>query len=200
LDSDLELVVRAADGDASAFEEIVRQYEKKIYTYALRMSGSREDAYDLSQEIFLRTYKSLPFFKKEARFSTWLYRIAANVCIDFFRKQKKVEQTPLIEEDENGQTEREIPDRRFDPETELEKRQLRESLEKALECLSEPHRQMIVMRDINGLSYAEIAETLELEEGTVKSRIARARDSMRRLLLGSGNFSCHQASNRAERR
>ena len=200
MDDDLAIVLRVKDGNGAAFEEIVHLYEKKIYTYTYRMTGSREDAYDLSQEIFLRAYKSLAFFKMESKFSTWLYRIAANICVDFFRKNKKHDETALTGETEDGPYEREIADRRFSPESELEKKQLREEMGKALQSLSREHRQMIVMRDINGLSYTEIAQALELEEGTVKSRIARARSSMRRLLLASGNISPSVSSNQAEKR
>ena len=178
------LIERAQGGDTAAFEELVRSCEKRVYNIALRMCGNAEDAFDISQEVFLRVYRVLPAFKLECAFSTWLYRITNNICIDFGRKKAKSRTQPLYIEDDEGSTRPlEIEDPTFDPAALFERRELMEAVERCLLLLSPDHRIALVMRDLNGLSYQEIAEALELEEGTVKSRIARARAHMRKLLL-----------------
>jgi RNA polymerase sigma-70 factor (ECF subfamily) len=161
-------------------------YEKKVYSMALRMSGSAEDAFDLSQEIFLRIYRSIGLFKMESSVSTWIYRLSTNVCIDFLRRRKKRPETALISEQEDGEYENEIPDTRYSPESEYDKTELREQLSKALLCLSPEHRQIVVLRDINGLSYTEIADLLGIEEGTVNPGCsARANSFAGRWPLGT---------------
>lgn len=173
---DLDLVSRAKSGDSAAFEELVVLHQNKIYTLCLRMSGNAEDALDLSQESFLRIYKALPFFKEQSSFSTWAYSIATNVCIDFTRKMKKRKTVPLHVTDEHGEEVlREIPSNLYHPEQEYEKTQLREAIAAGLDSLSPEHREILILREISGLSYQEIGEVLDLESGTVKSRINRAR-------------------------
>ena len=175
-ETDLSLVKRAKNGDASAFEELVVLYQKKVYNLSLRMCGNTEDAFDLSQETFLRAYKALPFFKEKSSFSTWIYSIATNVCIDFARKQNRFKTVPLHMPDENNDDIAfDIPDTRYQPETEYEKAELREAVARGLQTLSPEHREILVLREIGGLSYREIGDSLNLEPGTVKSRINRAR-------------------------
>ena len=173
------LVEKAKNGDSSAFEKLYDLYATKVYNTALRMTRNAEDALDLSQEIFIRVYKSLPFFKGDSSFSTWLYSIASNACIDFTRKETKKKHDSV---DEALQ----LPDVKT-PESELEKRQLREDIANAISSLPPNLREVIVLREINGLSYAEIADALDIEEGTVKSRISRAREKLCILLSEYGN-------------
>jgi RNA polymerase sigma-70 factor (ECF subfamily) len=199
MDNELQLITRIRSGDSNAFELLMHAYEKKVYSMALRMSGSAEDAFDLSQEIFLRIYRSIGLFKMESSVSTWIYRLSTNVCIDFLRRRKKRPETALISEQEDGEYENEIPDTRYSPESEYDKTELREQLSKALLCLSPEHRQIVVLRDINGLSYTEIADLLGIEEGTVKSRLFRAREQLRRQ-MAVGNNPASASSNRAEKR
>lgn len=189
--TDDELVALAKGGDMNAFEKIVKTYEKRVYNIALRMSGNEHDAFDLSQEAFLRVYRTLSSFKGRSSFSTWLFRITSNICIDFARKQarkNKKEQPIYIRADDGGEALLEIPDLRYNPEEISEKRRMREALQSALERLSPEHRQIIALRESGGLSYAEIAAALSLGEGTVKSRLARARESLREALVSGGNF------------
>ncbi len=186
-----ELVSRAKQGDQEAFSELVEANQNRIYTLALRMTGSPEDGADLAQEAFLRAWRSLPSFQGESNFSTWLYRLTSNLCIDFLRREKRrkavTAAVPLDGEEDSPPAQ--VPDHRFTPESELERRELRAAVDRGLAKLSDDHRQVLVLRELEGLSYVEIAGRLELEEGTVKSRIARARLALRNILLADGNFS-----------
>lgn len=185
-----ELVARAKAGDDEAFAQLMRDNEKRIYNLALRMTGNPEDAMDLAQEAFLNAWRGLKFFKGDSAFSTWVYRLASNACIDHLRKQKRRQDISVpMPGEQDDERPVEIPDERFQPEQELERRELNREVMQSLEQLSDEHRQVLVMREINGRSYQEIADVLDLEVGTVKSRIARARNSLRKILLERGNFS-----------
>lgn len=185
-----ELVQRAAEGDRRAFEQLVVQYQKPVYNLALRMSGSEDDAFDLSQEAFLRAWRGLKFFKFESSFSTWLYRLTSNVCIDFLRQKKRSNVVSLnfLDED-NEQQEFAQPDQTPGPEEQAIRADERDRIAQALNELEPEYRQALTLCAINGLSYIEIAEVLEIPAGTVKSRISRAREKMRLKLQQSGNKS-----------
>lgn len=186
-----ELVTRAKQGDQDAFAQLVEANQNKIYSLAYRMAGNPEDAADLAQEAFLRAWRTLPSFQGDSSFSTWLYRLTSNLCIDFLRREKrrKTAITVTSLDDEENAAPADVPDCRFNPECELERKELRNAVGQALLKLSDEHRQVLILRELDGLSYTEIAERLELGEGTVKSRIARARLSLRNILLETGNFS-----------
>ena len=169
-----DLIRRAQGGDDDAFEALVRAYQTRVYNLALRMSKNAEDAFDLTQETFIRIYKALSLFKGQSAFSTWVYSIASNVCIDFARRQKKHRERSVSLSDAGGEA-LDIPDVRFRPDTELERAELRRAIAAGLDSLSPEHREILVLREIWGLSYSEICEVLDLEAGTVKSRISRAR-------------------------
>ena len=185
-----ELVERARKGDESAFEVLVTDNEKRIYNLCRRLTGNPEDAAELTQEAFLNAWRGLGRFQGESSFSTWLYRLASNACIDFLRKEKRrqnLSMTVSLDDDEEAR-QVEFPDERYTPERELERTEVRQAVAAGLERLTPEHRQVLVMREINGLSYAEIGAVLGLEEGTVKSRIARARNALRKVLTERGNF------------
>lgn len=197
-----ELVALAKQGDQDAFAQLVQANQNKIYSLALRMTGNPEDGADLAQEAFLKAWRSLSAFQEESSFSTWLYRLTSNLCIDFLRKEKRrkaaVTTVSLDGDDEDDAPPVEVPDHRFTPETEVERRELRAAMSRALHSLSDEHRRILILREVEGLSYTEIAAVLELEEGTVKSRIARARISLRNILQKDGNFSPPPSSNHSE--
>ncbi|HJA63183.1 MAG TPA: sigma-70 family RNA polymerase sigma factor [Candidatus Intestinimonas stercoravium] len=185
-----ELVRRAKDGDQLAFEQLVTDNEKRIYNLCRRMVGDQEDAAELTQETFLNAWRGLPGFQAESAFSTWLYRLASNVCLDFLRREKRRKSLSLtvVSLDQEEAVELEIPDQRYAPEGELERLEQRQAIRDGLARLSEEHRQVLVLRELSGLSYREIAQLLGVEEGTVKSRIARARGALRKVLVEEGNF------------
>ena len=186
-----ELVRMAAGGDEDAFAELVRLYENKVYQLALRMCSRPEDAVDVAQEAFLSAWRGLPTFRGEAGFATWLYRLTSNVCIDFLRKEKRrrdISMTVSLEDEEEAR-QAQLPDERYSPQQALERSELRQAVRDGLNTLSPEHRQVLVLRELEGRSYGEIAALLGLEEGTVKSRIARGRLALRNYLVASGNFS-----------
>ena len=186
-----ELLSRAQKGDSAAFESIVRAHEATVFHLALRQLGNREDAEDAAQEVFLKAYTGLSSFRAESKLSVWLYRITNNVCIDFLRRRR--ETVSLSQENEDGEPlELELPDERFDPAALAERKDLREQVGKALQALPPDAREILLLRELGGQSYEEIADTLEIDLGTVKSRIFRARKKLCALL--EGNFSGDGAS------
>lgn len=193
------LVSKAQRGDTVSFEKLVVENQTKVYNLALRMVGNEEDAFDMSQEAFIKAYNSLGSFRGDSRFSVWLYRLTTNVCLDFLRAESRRNHTSLtFLSDEDEEKELEIPDDRFSPETAAEKKELREELGRGLMSLPEEYRLILLLREINGLSYEEISKALSLEEGTVKSRIFRARKRLCAILSAQGNISKKQSSNRAK--
>ena len=144
---------------------------------------------DASQEVFLRVFRFLPGFQEESGFSTWIYRIGVNVCKDMLVKRNKRNELSLeLPDDEDDNRTVEVADERYDPQAIVEQSDLRESLASAIAELPQQQREMIVLRDIQGLSYEEIGQVLCLESGTVKSRLSRARENLRKKLLQSGNI------------
>lgn len=195
-EEELEIILRVRAGDTDAFEALVLEHQNKVYSLALRMVGNEEDARDMAQEAFIRAFNSLASFRGESKFSVWLYRLTSNICIDFLRGRAKRRTVSLIWEDEDGEEgELEIPDERFSPEARLERTELRESVRRGLDSLSPEYREILLLREINGLSYDEISRALNLEEGTVKSRIFRARKKLSEFLIREGNIPGSIASN-----
>ena len=187
-----ELVRAAAGGDTEAFERLVETYENKIYTLALRMSGSPDDAVDIAQEAFLAAWRGLPAFRGEAGFATWLYRLASNAAIDYLRRQRKQRGELSLDDEELGL---DAVDAGPGPQDAAEGEEVRSAVAAGLGALSEGHRQVLVLRELQGLSYEEIAAVLAVDLGTVKSRISRARSALRKILLENGNLSGYLPSN-----
>ena len=195
-EQELRIIRRVQDGDTEAFEDLVRAHEKTVYNLALRMTGSPQDAEDMAQEAFLKAYRSLPEFRGDSKFSVWLYRIVSNVCLDHLRRQSRRPTVSLITEDEDGEEQEwDLPDESFSPERLLEQKLTREAVQKGLAQLPEEQRQILLLREIRGLSYEEIAGILSLEPGTVKSRIFRARKRLCAILQREGNIPDRYASN-----
>ncbi|HIU42689.1 MAG TPA: sigma-70 family RNA polymerase sigma factor [Candidatus Ventrousia excrementavium] len=191
--SEQDIVRRARAGDERAFEELVTTYEKKIYHISLRYTGNEHDAMDVTQEVFLRVFRFLPQFQEESRFSTWLYRIAVNASLDFLRRRSPAGELSLDDPDEEGLT-LEVSDPRYQPEAQLESAELRQAICDGIEALPPRMREIVILRDISGLSYEEIGEVLGIEQGTVKSRLSRARSRLATFLTGKGNHSRKSAS------
>ena len=187
-EQELAVIRRVQRGDVNAFEELVAAYEKNVYNLALRMTGSPEDAEDMAQESFIKAYNSLPSFRGDSKFSVWLYRIVSNVCLDFLRKKSRRGTVSLSVEDDGEDVQLDLPDTSQSPEALLEKKLTRESVQRGLASLPPDARQILLLREIQGLSYEEIGETLGLEPGTVKSRIFRARKKLCAYLLADGNI------------
>lgn len=187
--SEKKIIEKVLGGDANAFEELVLKYEKTVYNLALRMVGDRDDAFDMTQEAFIKAYGSLSSFRGDSKFSVWIYRIATNVCLDFLRSKSRKQQVSLtVSDDDDEDAQLDIPDPSSDPEQQLMQKMSMQSVEEGLKTLPDKQRQILVMRELGGMSYAEIGKALSLEEGTVKSRIFRARKRLCIFLLDSGNI------------
>lgn len=177
------LVERAKRGDVAAFEQLIGQYEKKVFNEAYRLTGNREDAFDIAQEAFVKVYTSLPDFRGDSSFSTWLLRIVRNACFDELRKRKRERSASLQETVamEDGAMERQFADSTDGPEQALERVETQRVVQQSISRLEEEYRVVLVMRDIQGYSYNEIADSLGINLGTVKSRLNRARNALKEM-------------------
>ena len=182
------LLERARQGDQEAFGELVLLYEKKVFALTLRMCKNPEDAAEAAQEAFLAAWQGLKFFRGESSFSTWLYRLASNACVDLLRREGRHRSAagPSLNDEE---TFLDVADDAPGPQALAERSELKEQIEAGLRALTPEHREVLVLREIHQLSYEEIAGVLSLDLGTVKSRISRGRKQLRNFLLRSGNFS-----------
>jgi len=177
------LVKKAQNNDLSAFEELVRLYQNKVYALCANLTGNRDDAQDLAQEAFIRAYRAMGSFRNEADFGTWLHRIAVNVCLNHRRKNGGRQTLSLDEphrDDDGGEIQREVAAEDGDPLQALEEKEFRGLVRAALNELSEEHRTALVLREIEGYSYEEVSRMLGCSLGTVKSRLSRAREAMKR--------------------
>ena len=192
---DKQLVQQAAAGDTAAFETLVERYQQQVYHLTLRMVGNDADAQDLAQEAFVRAWRGLGSFQFTSQFSTWLYRLTSNICIDFLRAQKrrKVVSLTMLRDDEDSQWD--LPDDDPLPEQQMIAAEEREALSRAFASLDPEFRQILTLRIVNGCSYQQISQILGIAEGTVKSRISRAREQLRKKMAANGNISGSGASN-----
>lgn len=180
-DAEIMLMKKAKDGDIEAFELLIESCRKRVFNIALRMLGNYEDASETTQEVFIRIFKSLGSFKENSSFYTWVYRITSNVCLDELRKRKSKILVSLDEtiELKDGEVTPQLEDKSTTPEVAIERKEIKKTIIAAINSLPEEHRLVIVLRDIQGFSYEEIAKIANCPEGTVKSRINRARQSLR---------------------
>ena len=187
---DQRLAALAARGDQDAFAQLVERYAGMVYSLALQRVGAHHDAEDIAQTVFFKAWKALPGYRGEAALSTWLYRLTSNVCIDHLRREKRQRTVPLTRlDDEDGERPLDLPDPDPGPEERAEQSERRAALRRAVAQLPEDQRAALLLRESGGLSYSEIAAALRVPEGTVKSRIARARLQLREILSRDGNFS-----------
>lgn len=186
-----KLVNKAVKGDNLAFEALMEKHMGIIYNIALRMTANQDDAEDMTQEIMIKIFRSLGSFKGNSKFSTWIYRVAVNTCLDELKKKKNKKHLSLDAEisGDDGENQIEIKDDSPSPEKLAEQNELRDMVAAAVKLLSDEHRAVIVLRDIRGMSYSEIAEILGCSDGTVKSRISRARAQLKMILEKEYNFS-----------
>ena len=179
IDGDEELVARCNSGDREAFNELVLKYQKKIFNVAYRFVGDQEEANDLAQEIFAAAYQNLKKFRGDSKFSTWLFQIATNRGKNRFKYLKRrgfFANKSSQNQDEDGESyQKVVPDFSTNPENILSSRQVQKVVQEAIEALEPDHRGIVILRDIEGFSYEEIAQMLDLPEGTTKSRLHRAR-------------------------
>lgn len=180
-----ELIARLQKRDEAAFEELIRQYEKKVYTLCFRMCGNSEDAEEAAQDAFLALWRGIDRFRQESSLSTWIYRLATNACIDTLRRRKKQSGSVSLDDEELFV---DAVDTSPQPQETVERREAQKLLQEGLSALPEEYRKVLILREIEGLSYTEIAESASIELGTVKSRISRGRSLLRNFLSGNGNF------------
>ena len=169
--TDADWVRLAQKGDRSAFAALVRRHQDRIYRHLLRLTGSRDEALELAQETFVKAWQALPEWYADAQFHTWLFRIASNTAMDLLRRRKIVDFVALEESFD-------APAVGAGPEAQLETKQRLLALQKALGRLPAEQREAVLLREVEGLSYAEIALATGVTEGTVKSRIARGREAL----------------------
>ena len=179
--NEILLISRARGGDREAFGALVEQYRDNVYRLAYRMCGNAYDADEAAQEAFVAAWRALPNFRGEAKFSTWLYRLTTNAAIDVMRREKRhqtVGDGEMVD----------LADDADSPQETVERTEQQEAVQKALSTLSEEYREVLLLRYMEELDYAEIAEVLQLPSGTVKSRINRAKAALKTALLKSGNI------------
>jgi len=183
VESDKKLIRLAKNGDIEAFEELIEIYQPKVYNLAYKMFGSVEDASDFAQEALIKVYKNINTFKEESQFSTWIYRVAYNLYVDELRKRKKFEVQSIDEHyEDSSESKITIIDIHPTPDQHLENKEKTEMIHNAINQLSHEHRAAIILRDINGHTYDEIAKIQSCSLGTVKSRINRARSQLKEIL------------------
>lgn len=175
--SDNELIAQFRSGNESAYNELVRRHHGRIYGLVYNMTGNREDAQDMTQEVFLRAYKALNRFQGKSAFSTWIYRIAVNRTINFLKKRKNRYALSLDDADMGLERDPAFLEasEQIGPDGKLKLSEFQEKLNKALLTLSEKHRTVVVMHDIQGVSHDEIAQVMKCSSGTVRSRLFYAR-------------------------
>ena len=192
------LIRRAQRGDADAFEQLLLEHQKNVYNLCYRMAGNPDDAMDLSQETFLRAWRCLDQYQFASAFSTWLYRLCSNICIDFLRRRRRQQTVPLTFEDADGEEQTyAVPDAQPLPEEQVELKLTRETLAAAMAQLLPEHRAVLQLRVVNEMSYEQIADLLDIQIGTVKSRLSRARNQLKKI-LERGNLSRRASSESLE--
>ena len=181
---DETLVARVQDGDLSAYDYLVQRYKERLYATVYHMTSNHEDANDLVQDAFIKAYKSIKSFKRESSFYTWIYRIAVNRTINHLKRGKNRQYFSLDDIDTHIQNDPDFVEllSYITPRREVALTELQEKLNGALQKLSESHRAVVVMHDVQGLTHADIAKAIHCSEGTVRSRLFYARQQLQGLL------------------
>jgi RNA polymerase sigma factor (sigma-70 family) len=183
-DPDQDLVTRAREGDTRAFDALILKYGDKLYGLVYHMTSHKEDTHDLLQEIFARAYHSLKSFRGSSSFYTWIYQIAVNLTLNFIKKRKRRSGLSLNDLNITAQQDPALIDSTHEgnPERQTNLNELQVKLNEAMQKLSEPHRMVVTMFDIQGMSHGEIAEVLKISEGTIRSRLHYAHLQLQSLL------------------
>lgn len=186
--SQIEFIKELKSGSEKAFGRLIEENQKKVYRIALSFVKNPTDAEDIAQEVFIRVYTSIGNFKGNSSLSTWIYKITYNLSLDFLkRNNKKLKTTKTLDDPEDVEIIT-LSGEKFIPEQELEEKELKADLKKALSELPDDQRQLIELKDVHGFSYEEIIEITGLKDGTMKSRLNRARASLRKSLQSKWNF------------
>lgn len=182
--ADRDLVERARQQDLAAYDELIRRYQRKIYQLVYNMTSNREDAEDLTQDVFVKAYQALRHFKGDSSFYTWVYRIAVNRTINYLKKRKRGAALSLDDMDQAVERDPDYVELRAreSPVRDASLSELQKKLNEALQTLSEKHRTVVVMHDIQGVPHEEIARVLGCSEGTVRSRLFYARQELQKQL------------------
>lgn len=178
-----DLIKKCKQGNREAFNVLFEKYQSQVINIAYGMLSDREDAYDAAQEVFVRVYKSIESFKEQSSFTTWIYRITTNICSDILRKRKKGNNIVSLNQSLDENKEIDIVDESPTPEERQELSERQKAVWKAISELKDEYRAVITLCDIEEMSYDEIAEILKVPKGTVKSRINRARISLKKKLM-----------------
>jgi RNA polymerase sigma-70 factor (ECF subfamily) len=183
--TDAEIVQLVLEGNKDSYALLVNAYSESIINYLARMTGNRYEAEDLAQDAFVRAYVALASYKPQYKFSTWLYKIATNLCINYLKKRKRFVHVDDYQ-DEDGQSTWVLPDTRTDgnPEIMAQRRETQREIQNAINQLTPAYRSVVILRHLHGLSYQEIADVTDLPMGTVKSRLGRGRSKLATLLEG----------------
>ncbi len=192
------IIERVLSGETDAFEALVLEYQTVVYNLALRMTANPADAEDCAQEAFVKAYRSLASFRGDASFSSWLYRLTTNTCLDLLRSRKRRGEVSLTDDSDETDAELDIPDETDTPETAAVRKETRETVRGALAKLPPDFRGVLLLRELGGLSYEEIGQQMNLEAGTVKSRIFRARKKLAAILTADGNNPHAETSDERE--
>jgi RNA polymerase sigma-70 factor, ECF subfamily len=186
---DFTLVKRVRGGDQRAFRILVERYQKKLYAFALGMIRDKQESMEIAQEAFAKVYKHLDYFKGEASFETWLFRIARNLCIDLLRRRAAGGRREQVEFDETAETELEHGYLGFlgsrlgtNPQHGIMRKELARKIEEAIQQLPEKHREVLLLRELEGMAYEDLSRILKVPKGTVMSRLFHARAHMQKIL------------------
>ena len=183
--SEPEYIKACKEGDMNAFSVLVTNYENKILNHCYRMLGNVTDAEDATQEVFVKVFRFIKSYSEQSSFSTWIYKIASNVCLDFIRKNRRHTKDTVSLHQKNAEGEEfllSVQDEGPSPYDETRKKEAKRKLDEALQKLSDDQRQVVILRDVEGFSYEEIARVTGSAPGTVKSRLNRARQNLQELL------------------
>jgi RNA polymerase sigma-70 factor (ECF subfamily) len=183
---DIKVIDKVLAGDVNAFAKIIEKYKDKTFNYVYSQINDYDEALDLTQEIFIMTIEALRSFRRESKFSTWFYSIMVNYCKNYRKKNSRYNVIPINNTREDGAYELQIPDLRENPEQEVIRKDSLRIIKEEINSLPDDYREILLLRDIEGLSYNEIAEILDISLPNVKVRIHRGREFLKNRLLERG--------------